>query len=118
MANSTSHPPPQQLAARLDELETQTRAYLADSVSADDAVELDQTRQGRLSRMDAMQAQAMSKAARNRANQALQRIAGTRKRLGSPDFGLCTDCDEPIAPARLLHDPTTLRCLDCAAARE
>jgi DnaK suppressor protein len=116
MANSM--PTAERLAERLDALESETRAYLADSENADEAVELDQTRQGRLSRMDAMQAQAMSRAARNRANQTLQRIAGTRKRLDSADFGLCIDCDEPIAPARLLHDPTTLRCLDCAAARE
>jgi DnaK suppressor protein len=115
--NSTP-PNREQIESRLDELEAEARRYLEDSANADSAVELDQTRQGRLSRMDAMQAQAMSRAARNRANQTLQRIAGTRKRLDSTDFGLCVDCDEPIAPARLLHDPTTLRCLECAAARE
>lgn len=109
---------PERLASRLDELEAETRRYLADSASADNAVELDQTRQGRLSRMDAMQAQAMSKAARDRANQTLRRIAATRKRLDSPDFSICPDCDERIATARLLHDPTVLRCIDCAAARE
>ncbi|MES1940269.1 TraR/DksA family transcriptional regulator [Salinisphaera sp. T5B8] len=108
----------ERLAERLDELEAEARAYLDDSANADAAVELDQTRQGRLSRMDAMQAQAMSRAARNRANQTLQRVAATRKRLDSPDFGYCLDCDEPIGNARLAHDPTTLRCLDCAAARE
>lgn len=115
---SDSAPIPERLVARLDNLEAEARRYLDDSANADSAVELDQTRQGRLSRMDAMQAQAMSQAARNRAQQTLQRIAGTRKRLDSADFGLCVDCDEPIAGARLLHDPTTLRCLDCAAARE
>ena len=106
------------LSARLDELEAEARAYLDDSRSADEAIELDQTRQGRLSRMDAMQAQAMSRAARNRATQTLQRVAATRKRLDSADFGYCLDCEEPIAAARLAHDPTTLRCLDCATARE
>lgn len=111
-------PTHERLAARLDEIEAETRRYLDDSANADEAVELDQTRQGRLSRMDAMQAQAMSQAARNRAQQTLQRIAATRRRLDSPDFGVCIDCDEPIGNARLWHDPTTLRCLDCAAARE
>lgn len=115
--NSTA-PNREQIESRLDELEAEAQRYLEDSANADSAVELDQTRQGRLSRMDAMQAQAMSKAARNRANQTLQRIAGTRKRLDSPEFGLCAGCEEPIAAARLLYDPTTLRCLDCAAARE
>lgn len=111
-------PTRENLEARLDELEAEARRYLQESAESDQAVELDQTLQGRLSRMDAMQAQAMSKAARNRASQTLQRIVGARKRLDSPDFGRCIDCDEPIASARLLHDPTTLRCLDCAAARE
>ncbi|GAB3679614.1 TraR/DksA family transcriptional regulator [Salinisphaera aquimarina] len=115
---SADNPYQKRLRARLDELEAQTRRYLADSASAEQSVELDQTRQGRLSRMDAMQAQAMSRAARDRANQQLQRIGSTRKRLGSAEFGVCMDCDETIAQARLLHDPTILRCLDCAAARE
>jgi len=110
--------PREHLEARLDELESEARGYLDDSANADQTVELDQTRQGRLSRMDAMQAQAMSQAARNRASQTLQRIAATRKRLDSPDFGRCMDCDEPITKARILHDPTALCCLDCAAARE
>ncbi|RJS94854.1 TraR/DksA C4-type zinc finger protein [Salinisphaera sp. Q1T1-3] len=108
----------EQLIVRLDEIETEARDYLQDSDDAAGAVELDQTRQGRLSRMDAMQAQAMSQAARNRARQTLQRVAAARKRLDSPDYGSCLDCEEPIAAARLLYDPTTLRCLDCASARE
>ncbi|MES1926019.1 TraR/DksA C4-type zinc finger protein [Salinisphaera sp. T31B1] len=107
-----------ELTARLDAMEAETRHYLDASRDSGEAVELDQTRQGRLSRMDALQAQAMSRAARQRANQTLTRIAGTRKRLDSDTFGLCTDCDEPIAAPRLKHDPTVLRCLDCASATE
>lgn len=68
--------------------------------------------------MDAMQAQSMSAAARRRAEALLQRIAHTRKRLDNPGFGECVDCELPIALARLHHDPTVLRCLDCAASRE
>ena len=45
----------ERLAARLDELEAETQRYLETSADSDQAVELDQTRQGRLSRMDAMQ---------------------------------------------------------------
>lgn len=33
-------------------------------------------------------------------------------------FGLCTDCDEPIDPRRLAHDPALANCLDCQAASE
>lgn len=107
-----------QLAVRLDTLVAEARDYLADSAEASQTVELDQTKQGRLSRMDAIQAQSMSAAARRRAEALLQRIAHTRKRLDNPGFGECIDCELPIACARLHHDSTTLRCRDCTASRE
>lgn len=81
-----------QLTERLNVLEAEAREYLANSAQASQAVELDQTRQGRLSRMDAMQAQSMSAAARRRAEALLQRIGNTRKRLDNPGFGECVDC--------------------------
>ena len=45
---------------------------------------------------------------------ALQRLA--QGPLGR--YGLCTDCGEPVAAARLLQLPTALRCLACASALE
>ena len=77
------------LSARLDELEAEARAYLDDSRSADEAVELDQTRQGRLSRMDAMQAQAMAAAANRRRKLQLVRIATALSRIDDGNFGAC-----------------------------
>jgi len=35
-----------------------------------------------------------------------------------PDYGLCDDCGEAIAPARLALDPTQLYCVHCAGKRE
>lgn len=81
-------------------------------------VELDQSRTGRLSRMDAMQLQAMAKAGESRAREELQRIDAALKRLENGDFGYCMDCDEPIAAARLQANPTATLCVTCAAARE
>jgi DnaK suppressor protein len=34
-------------------------------------------------------------------------------RIHSPDFGLCTDCKDPIPFERLRAEPATLRCLAC-----
>lgn len=82
---------------------------------AADIVELDQTRVGRLSRMDAMQAQAMSRETNRRRDLELQRIESTLRRLADGDFGVCVRCEEPISPLRLRADPTTLLCIDCAA---
>ncbi len=81
-------------------------------------VELDQTRQGRLSRMDALQGQAMAKAGEQRRNQHLQRLKGALVRLERGEFGECLECGEPIAEARLKADPATTLCLDCASERE
>jgi RNA polymerase-binding transcription factor len=81
-------------------------------------VELDQSKVGRLSRMDAMQAQAMAKASSQRREAALKQISAALKRLEEGDFGLCLKCDQPINPKRLAFDPTATLCIDCASAAE
>ena len=85
---------------------------------AEQPVELDQTRVGRLSRMDAMQVQAMSVETGRRRRQKLRQIAAALKRIENDDFGYCQECDEEIAPARLEIEPTVLLCINCASARE
>ncbi|MEX2616269.1 MAG: TraR/DksA C4-type zinc finger protein [Alphaproteobacteria bacterium] len=77
-------------------------------------VELDQSRVGRLSRMDAMQDQAMAlETARRRALE-LQRIESALKRLESGEYGDCLTCGEEIAEKRLRFDPSTPVCVGCA----
>ena len=77
-------------------------------------VELDQQSVGRLSRMDAMQVQAMAQAVEARRRGRLQRIEAALKRLGDGDYGYCASCDEEIPAKRLEIDPVTERCVDCA----
>jgi DnaK suppressor protein len=81
-------------------------------------VELDQTRQGRLSRMDAMQQQAMAAAVDERRGAELARVDAALARIESGDYGLCLGCDEEIAPARLAIDPAATRCVRCAERAE
>lgn len=76
-------------------------------------VELDQTTQGRLSRMDAMQQQAMAVEADRRRDLQIQRIDAALKRIESGDFGYCIKCDEEIAAKRLEIDPATAACIAC-----
>jgi len=85
---------------------------------AEQTVELDQTRMGRLSRMDALQAQAMSKETGRLRRQKLLQIEAALKRIEDDDFGYCQECSEDIAPARLEVDPTVLLCITCASAKE
>jgi DnaK suppressor protein len=81
-------------------------------------VELDQTRQGRLSRMDALQGQAMSIAAKNRRNQELANIDKALQRIEDGSYGYCLRCDNEIAARRLEFDMTVLYCVNCAEKLE
>jgi DnaK suppressor protein len=78
------------------------------------AVELDQTKVGRLSRMDAMQQQEMAKASEQQRRIAIRRIDAALERLDEGEFGYCIECGEEIAAKRLEVDPATPRCIDCA----
>lgn len=81
-------------------------------------VELDQTKVGRLSRMDAIQAQAMAQAAGQRREQMLRGIEAALERIDNDEYGYCKECDEPINPKRLEFDPTTVLCIECASKAE
>ena len=77
-------------------------------------VELDQTRVGRLSRMDALQGQAMSQQRERRREIQLNKIAAALRRIERDEYGNCTECGEEIAYRRLVFDPASTLCIDCA----
>lgn len=77
-------------------------------------VELDQQVQGRLSRMDAIQGQAMAQAAIERRRVEIARIDAAFARMEEGEFGYCVECGEDIAPKRLELNPAIARCVDCA----
>ena len=81
-------------------------------------VELDQSRVGRVSRMDALQAQAMAKESNRRRLLALRRIDSALQRIEDDDYGYCAVCDERIMANRLEVDPGALLCIDCANKAE
>jgi DnaK suppressor protein len=91
-------------------------AELGDESAA--VVELDQSKVGRLSRMDAMQAQAMAQASAERREQMLRRIVAALKRIDDDEYGVCLECDELINPKRLEFDPTVTLCIECASKAE
>lgn len=99
------------LTARRDELQTVAETARA----ATDTVELDQTRVGRLSRMDALQGQAMARETERRRQLELRRIDAALLRLAADEYGYCLRCDEPIAAARLDVDPAAALCIRCAS---
>ncbi|MCC5982744.1 MAG: TraR/DksA C4-type zinc finger protein [Rhodobacteraceae bacterium] len=77
-------------------------------------VKLDQQSVGRLSRMDALQQQAMAVAQEARRRARMTAIDAALRRLDAGEFGWCTHCGEFIGIKRLDLDPALMRCVDCA----
>ncbi len=86
----------------------------ASSAESREIVELDQTLQGRLSRIDAMQQQEMAKETERRRQIEQQRIVAALKRVDEGNYGYCVQCDEDIEPKRLALDPSVPVCIKCA----
>lgn len=81
--------------------------------AADVPVELDQTLQGRLSRIDAMTQQQMARASRARLQVELGRIDAALIRCRNGSYGICCRCDELLDPQRLVADPAAPMCVEC-----
>lgn len=104
----------QKARARLEALKRELE-QTADGAAADRApVELDQQSVGRLSRMDAIQVQAMALATERRRKAELDRVNAALDRIDSDEFGYCEICGEEIASARLDHNPAVTTCIGCA----
>lgn len=103
---------------RLLDLRLELEETALSSAESRRPVELDQTRVGRLSRMDALQGQAMSQEIERRRNLELRRIDAALARVETGDYGYCVSCDEPIAPKRLALDPACPLCIACARKAE
>ncbi len=86
----------------------------ADHKEGQAAVELDQTKVGRLSRIDAMQVQEMNKAISQRRMIAIKRIDAALERIKEDEYGFCLQCGDEIALKRLELDPAVPLCLSCS----
>lgn len=99
------------LVSRLEALRAASDTTAADRRP----VELDQTSVGRVSRMDAMQGQAMALATERRRHDEARRIEAAIKRIDEGEYGYCISCGEAIAAKRLEADPTVATCIVCAS---
>ncbi len=98
-----------QRLAELDALEQQANRHAT--------VKLDQNKVGRLSRMDAMQQQAMQDEIMARAKNERVNILRALLRIERNDYGWCKECSEFIEEGRLHFDPTIQTCVACASAK-
>ncbi|MHC8508430.1 MAG: TraR/DksA family transcriptional regulator [Rhodospirillales bacterium] len=116
MAAETPDTPAPTDAERRAALEAECDELRAGSEAGRDErrpVALDQQAVGRLSRMDAIQMQAMAEAAEERRKLRLQKIGAALKRLDAGAYGECLRCGEDIEPARLKFDPAATLCAPC-----
>ncbi len=97
------------IALRADLLDTGNA-----SAESRQPVELDQSRVGRLSRMDVLQGQAMAVEVGRRRTNEIRRIDAALARIDEGAFGYCVTCGDDIAAKRLELDPAAAVCIDCA----
>lgn len=104
----------QKAKARLDALRIEIAQFLDMGAAAGAPVTLDQVAVGRLSRMDAMQQQAMAQATERARRHDLVRIEMAQRRIADDEYGFCEECGEQISDKRLEIDPMAERCIRCA----
>ena len=112
------------MGLNIDALRRRLEETLAELEAAEEAtrdrrapVELDQTSVGRLSRMDAMQMQAMAAAQSLRRIETIARTRAAIDRVRNGTYGECQRCGEEVEEKRLDLDPATPFCLACASGR-
>ena len=100
--------------AVLSRLHSELSSQLMDNAEATDIVALDQAAVGRLSRMDALQGQAMAQETKRRKSLELTKVRSALQRIENGEYGYCLRCDEEIAENRLKIDPAATPCIECA----
>ena len=86
---------------------------LNDFTGSSKTVELDQQLIGRLSRMDSIRDQQMTKANLIRREQRKSELVKALKRLKEDDFGFCIDCGDEIDIRRIRVNPLVRKCISC-----
>ncbi len=105
----------EEFESRLRKLKQELLEVKQSSDGDSQPVDLDQSSVGRLSRMDAMQSQAMASENKRRREIQLTRIDAALERIEEGEYGYCPVCDEEINRRRLEVDPANPFCIKCAS---
>lgn len=100
----------------LRELETELESLIAAADSTEDSITPDKAI-GRLTRMEAIQAQSMSAEGRRRQQKRLAAVQRALDRIAKGTYGRCVRCGEAIPEGRLEIMPESAHCVKCAARR-
>ena len=102
----------QELGRALEELRGKIEQMLEITRDGTRAVDLDEPI-GRLTRMDAIQQQGLSAAARSSHDLRLRQVLQSLNSIKRGDYGDCRRCQEPIGYPRLKARPESPYCLEC-----
>ncbi|HUH13227.1 MAG TPA: TraR/DksA C4-type zinc finger protein [Longimicrobiales bacterium] len=111
-----SHLKPEQLEEARVELARVLRKLERSMRSTEDAmrpVELDQSAVGRLSRMDSLQNQSLTRNLQERERAKLGQVTAALARMEAGTYGRCTECEGDIPFERLMIFPETPTCTAC-----
>ena len=104
-----------ELRERLEAMKGELQAALAGAHERSETVELDQSAVGRVSRVDALQHQAMAQAQHRRTEQQLKTVINALARIETDRYGECLRCGDEIGLERLRARPETPFCMACAS---
>lgn len=116
MGKATGHLTSEQLDVLHAELDRELTRLERSMVVTDEAlrpVKLDQTAVGRLSRIDSLQNQGLTKNLREREQAKLGLLVEALKRMEAGTYGVCTRCGGEIAFERLFVMPEAPACTGC-----
>jgi len=99
----------EKITKEIEKTERSIKKYkeLAKPVTSKDA-------EGRVSRMNAINNKSIIEEPLNVAKIKLASLRKVYAKIGTPKFGLCLKCKEPIALGRILARPESLLCVKCA----
>ncbi|MDG2257958.1 MAG: TraR/DksA family transcriptional regulator [Paracoccaceae bacterium] len=92
------------------------REEILEAADGTKTVELDQQSIGRLSRMDAIQQQAMAIALEKRREAEIFKLTQALARIDEGEYGYCEDCGDDIPTKRLEINLSSTRCVSCMTA--
>ncbi len=69
---------------------------------------------GRVSRMDAINNKSVAEASLRSSKRKLSKLKIALTKIDDPKFGMCANCKNQIAPARLMFMPESTKCVRCA----
>ncbi|MCP4746031.1 MAG: conjugal transfer protein TraR [Desulfobacteraceae bacterium] len=99
----------QHILEKLESLKKEIASFkqLTKPISPDNAI-------GRLTRMEAISNKSINEAALEKSKNTLTKLERILATIDEPGFGCCSQCEEPIAYARLMAVPESDLCIQCA----